>query len=126
MNIKANEFSTLVNETFESSNLCDEKLSQEVLILIGTVNDKKIVCSKPFFTIRLEDILLNSTYVPMQDAEAVIFNKALCRSFSDKSGIPLMYIGCYFNDNFCKIFFSKNEKKLLEAIDFASSYGLAG
>ena len=123
---KKNEFTNLVNQTFEQDDSERETGPESTLILDISSCDKRVVSNSPYFSIQLRDILLNSVYIPLDFAEVIIFNKALCQAFCAKTGIPEMYVGCLINEGSSKMILTKSEINLLEALDIASSYELAG
>jgi hypothetical protein len=123
---KKNEFTNLVNQTFDQDELERKTGPESVLLLDICTLDERIFSATPYFSIHLRDVLLNSVYIPLDFAEVIIFNKALCQAFCAKTGIPEMYVGCLVSEGSSKMILTKSEKNLLEALDIASSYELAG
>ena len=123
---KKNEFTNLVNQTFERNDSEGGTGPESTLLLDIFTRDELIVSTSPYFSIQLRDVLLNSVYIPLDLAEVIIFNKALCQAFCAKTGIPEMYVGCLVNEGSSKMILTKSETNLLEALDIASSYELAG
>jgi hypothetical protein len=118
------EFSNLVNQTFDKAQ--DYESNHELVSVRLTFDSEKLVCLKPYFKVDLKDVLINSVYVCHNNREVIIFNKAFSRAFSEQTGIPLFYIGCVIDGSSGEMFFSDEEELLIEALDSASKYSLAG
>ena len=121
-----NEFSNLVQETFENESDGDEAISR-VLVLDVNIQEDEVFSKSPFFQIPFKAILLNSVYVLHNSYEVIVFNKVLCETFSHSTGIPKMYIACSFcGGDQGHMYLARDEEDLLEALEIASSGLLAG